>query len=80
MLALNIVDIKPSNGQFTLNNRRVGDRCIAERLGFFMVSYFWVGGFWSPSSKILDWRGSDHWPIMLVISSARLPQKTLFKF
>ena len=80
MSALNLMDIKPSNGQFTWNNRRVGDRCIAERLDRFMVSFFWVGGLWSSSSEILDWRGSDHWPIKLVISSARLPQKSLFKF
>ncbi|XP_059066340.1 uncharacterized protein LOC131061549 [Cryptomeria japonica] len=78
--ALNLVDIKPSNGRFTWNNRREGDRCIAERLDRFMVSYFWVGGLWSSSSEILDWRGSDHWPIKLVTSSARLPQKPPFKF
>jgi hypothetical protein len=80
ILALNLVDIKPSNGKFTWNNRRVGDRCIAERLDRFLVSYFWVGGLWSSRSEILDWRGSDHWPIKLVISSAQSPQKPPFKF
>lgn len=45
-----------------------------------MVSYFWVGGLWSSSSDILDWRGSDHWSIKLVISSTWLPQKSPFKF
>ena len=67
--SLNLVDIKPSNGQFTWNNKRVGDSCIVKRLNHFMISYFWVGGLWSSSSKILDWRGSNHWPIKLVISS-----------
>ena len=46
MTTLNLVDIKPSNGHFTWNNRRVGDRCIAKRLDRFMVSCFWVGGLW----------------------------------
>ena len=78
--ALNLVDIKPSNGQFTWNNRRIGDSCIAERLERFMVSYFWVGGLWSSKSEILDWRGLDHWPIKLAISSNRPPQKSPFKF
>lgn len=41
---LNLVDIKPSNGQFTWNNRSMGDSCIAEWLDHFMVSYFLVGG------------------------------------
>ena len=45
-----------------------------------MVSCFWVGGLWSSNSKILDWRGLDHWPIKLVISLARVPQKPPFKF
>ena len=80
MTALNLVDIKPSNGQYTWNNRRVGDSCIAERLDRFLVSCFWVGGLWSSNSEILDWRGSDHWPIKLIISSACLPQKLSFKF
>ncbi len=70
---LNLVDIKPSNGHFTWNNQRAGDSCIAERLDRFMVSYFWVGGWWSSKSEIIDWRGSDHWPIKLAISSSRLP-------
>lgn len=42
--ALNLVDIKPTNGQFTWNNQRVGESCIAERLDHFLVSCFWVGG------------------------------------
>ena len=52
--ALNLVDIKPSNGHFTKNNRRVGDKGIVERLDRFMVSYFWEGGLWSSSLEILD--------------------------
>ncbi|XP_059066210.1 uncharacterized protein LOC131857552 [Cryptomeria japonica] len=78
--SLNLVDIKPSNGQFTWNNRRVGDYCIAERLDRFLVSCYWVGGMWSSRSEILDWKGSDHWPIKLVIDLTCAPRTPSFRF
>ncbi|XP_059077870.1 uncharacterized protein LOC131876474 [Cryptomeria japonica] len=77
---LNLVDIKPINGKFTWNNRRVGDSCIAKILDHFLVSCFWVGGMWSSCSKILNWRGLDHSSIKLSISSTRIPQTPPFKF
>lgn len=64
---LNIIDIQPSNGHFTWNNRIICESCVAERLDQFLVSYYWVGDLWSTRSKIIDWRGSDHWPIKLNI-------------
>lgn len=63
--SLHLVDIKPRNGQFTWNNRRIGDDCIVERLDHFLVSYFWVGGGCSTYTKILDWMGPYHWFIKL---------------
>ncbi|XP_059075377.1 uncharacterized protein LOC131875313 [Cryptomeria japonica] len=77
---LHLVDIKPSNGLFTWNNRRVGENWIVERLDRFLVSCFWIGGGWSTNSEVLDWRGSDHWPIKLVSSSARVARSPSFKF
>ena len=77
---LNLVDIKPINGQFTWNNRRSGEFCIAERLDRFLVSCYWIGGLHSSCSEILDWRGSDHWPIKLSIASSRVLRKPSFRF
>ncbi|XP_059068347.1 uncharacterized protein LOC131858890 [Cryptomeria japonica] len=77
---LNLVDIKPNNGQFTWNNRQSGEFCIAERLDRFLVSCYWIGGMWSAASEILDWRGSDHWPIKLVLESTQIFQKPSFRF
>jgi len=65
---LNLVDIMPSNGLFTWSNRRCGADCISEKLDRFLVSTFWIANTWDTSSKILDWRGSDHRPIKLSIS------------
>lgn len=58
--SLHLVHIKPGNGLFTWNNRRVGEYWIVEMLDHSLVSSFWVGGGWSTYSEILDWRGSDH--------------------
>lgn len=77
---LNVFDVHPNNGHFTWSNRRIGANCVAERLDRFLVSYFWIGDLWFTSSKILDWRGFDHWPIKLSISSARMPRSPSFKF
>ena len=77
---LHLSDVKPLNGIFTGNNRRVGNDAISECLDRFLVSCFWNCGSLSLSSKILDWRGSDHWPIKLIASYVVVPTKPLFKF
>lgn len=78
--SLHLVDIKSGNGLFTWNNRRVGEYWIAERLDRFLVSSSWVGGGWSTSFEIFDWRGSDHWPIKMVSSSTQVARSPSFKF
>ena len=35
---------------------------------------------WSTSSEILDWRGSDHWPVKLFITPYRVTKNPSFKF
>lgn len=57
---LNLIDIKPSNGIFTWNNRHCGDEAISERLDRFLVSFFWIGGNLSTTSAIIDNRGSNY--------------------
>lgn len=78
--ALNLVDIKPSNGKYTWNNHKVGEYYVAERLDHFLVSCYWVGGMWSSCSKILDLRGFNHWPIKLAIESTHVPRAPSFRF
>ena len=38
--SLNLIDVKPTNGVFTWNNRRYGVEAISERLDRFLVSYY----------------------------------------
>lgn len=78
--ALRLVDIKPGNGLFTWNNRRIGDASISERLDRFLVSSFWLGDRWKICSEILDGRGSDHWPIKLVAEMPQRCARQTFKF
>ena len=77
---LSIIDVKPSNGVFTWNNRQSGQEAISERLDRFLVSCYWVGNGLITSSKILDWRGSDHWPIKFSSSPIALPKNPSFRF
>jgi exonuclease III len=77
---LNLIDVKTSNGIFTWNNRRCGSEAISERLDRFLVSCYWLNNRWITNSEILDWRGSDHWPIKLSIASCNIIKRPSFKF
>ena len=59
------MDIKPSLGKFTWNNKRTGPGHIAVRLDRFLVqdSFLLLG--LNLSSKILPFGGSDHKPVLL---------------
>ena len=78
--SLNLIDVKTSNGIFTWNNRRCGGEAISERLDRFLVSCYWMNNRWVTNSEILDWRGSDHWPIKLSITSYSVTKQPSFKF
>ena len=78
--SLNLIDVKPTNGVFTWNNRRSGGEAISERLDRFLVSCYWLDNRWITNSEILDWRSSDHWPIKLSITSYRTFKNPSFKF
>lgn len=77
---LNLIDVKPGSGTFTWNNRRSGTEAISERLDWFLVSCFWMNIRWSTKSEILDWRGSDYWPIKLFVSHFQTSKNPSFKF
>ncbi|XP_057868067.2 uncharacterized protein LOC131075253 [Cryptomeria japonica] len=78
--SLALMDVKPSNGIFTWNNRRSGPEAITQRLDRFLVSCSWVRGSLVICSEILDWRGSDHWPIKFSTSAFPNPKNPPFKF
>jgi hypothetical protein len=78
--SLNLINMKPTNGIFTWNNQRCGAEAISERLDRFLVSGYWLSSKWTTSSEILDWRGSDHWPIKLSIISYGITKNPSFKF
>ncbi|XP_057836070.2 uncharacterized protein LOC131046358 [Cryptomeria japonica] len=78
--SLALMDVKPSNGIFTWNNRQSGPEAIAQRLDRFLVSCSWVRGSLVICSEILDWRGSDHWPIKFSTSAFPNPKNPPFKF
>ena len=77
---LHLSDVKPSNGLYTWNNRRIGVAAITERLDIFLVSFFWVSGTLTFSSEILDWRGFDHWPIKFSAIGVIILKCPHFKF
>ena len=77
---LNLIDVKPGSGIFTWNNRRSGTEAISERLDRFLVSCFWLDTRWFTRSEILDWRGSDHWPIKLFVTPFKTSKNPSFKF
>ncbi|XP_057862719.1 uncharacterized protein LOC131071037 [Cryptomeria japonica] len=78
--SLNLIDVKPTNGVFTWNNRRCGGEAISERLDRFLVSCYWMNSRLITSSEILDWRGSDHWPIKLSVTVYGITKNPSFKF
>ena len=78
--SLNLIDVKPTNGVFTWNNRRCGAKAISERLDRFLVSCYWMNNRLITNLEILDWRGSDHWPIKLSITAFGFTKNSSFKF
>ena len=65
ILEWDLMDIKPSSGKYTWNNKRIGPGHIAARLDQFLVqdSFLLLG--LNLSSKILPFGVSNHKPILL---------------
>ena len=80
MDVLSVIDVKPSNGVFTWNNGRSGKESISKRLDRFLVYNYWVSSSLIMSSKIRDWRGSNHCPIKFFSSPFSLPKNPSFRF
>jgi len=68
ILGWDLLDIAPSKGTFTWNNKRAGPGHIAARLDRFLVSSSYLSLGLLASSKILPNSISDHKPILLDLS------------
>ena len=62
---LELVDVRTTNGTFTWNNKRTGDRGITCHLYWYFVfeSIMMAGG--ELSAVVVPSVGSDHWPLDL---------------
>ena len=79
-----LMDIQPSNGNFTWTNRRSGFAKIAVRLDRFLLSHDWKLGNFYFHIEILSAPKFDHFPIFINIdqfaSIDHNQHKSSFKF
>ena len=61
----NLMDVKPSSGNYTWNNKRTGPEHIAARLDHFLIQNTFLLLGLKLSSKLLPFGGSNHKPIIL---------------
>ena len=69
ILERDLMDIKPSSGKYTWNNKRLGPGHIAARLDRFLVQYSFLPLGLNLSSKIFPLGVSDHKPILLEMAT-----------
>ena len=74
------MDIIPTNGMFTWQNKRTGDRHITSRLDRFLVSEHVLTGRKDIGASVLTSAGSDHWPICLEWGNTGIFIKHPFRF
>jgi exonuclease III len=77
---LHLIDLDTSNGLHTWTNRRTGSHQIACRLDRFLVSETLMLEGTSMESTILNFPGSDHWPLQLWVDISATPGKKPFRF
>jgi exonuclease III len=76
----NLIDLETSNGTFTWTNRRTKMHQIACRLDRFLISDSLLLEGTTLEVSILDFHGSDHWPIQLWLDVSATPGKKPFRF
>jgi exonuclease III len=76
---LGLVDPDTSNGTFTWTNRRTGSHQIACRLDRFLLSDSLMLEGTTLEASILDFHGSDHWPIQLWLDIPTTPGRKPFR-
>jgi exonuclease III len=77
---LNLIDLEIINGIHTWTNRRTKLHQIACRLDRFLISDSLMLEGTALEASILDFPGSDHWPIQLWMEVPTTPGKKPFRF
>ena len=74
------MDVKPSTGKYTWNNKRIEPGHIAARLDCFLIQDTFLLLGLNLTSKILQFGGSDHKPILLEMVNDKNLGPIPFKF
>ena len=77
---LNLIDLEPTNGCFTWNNKRGGKNQLAYRLDRFLITEYTLLEGWNIESTIMPIFSSDNWPINLNIDLQTPINNRLFRF
>jgi exonuclease III len=77
---LNLIDLETSNGTHTWTNRRTGSHQVACKLDRFLLSEPLLLDGTAMESTILNYPGSDHWPIQLWADVSATPGNRPFRF
>jgi hypothetical protein len=77
---LHLIDLDTSNGLHTWTHQRTGSHQIACRLYRFLVSETLMLEGTYMKSTILNFPGSDHWPLQLWVDISATPGKKPFRF
>ena len=80
ILDWDLMDVKPSSGKYTWNNKRIGPRHIAARLDRFLVQDTFLLLGLNLSSKILPFGGSNHKPVLLEMANDKNLGPIPFRF
>ena len=80
ILEWNLLDVKPSSGKYTWNNKRTGPGHIAARIYRFLIQDTFLLLGLNLSSKILPFGGSDHKPILLEMETDKNYGSIPFRF
>jgi exonuclease III len=77
---LHLIDLEANNGIHTWTNRRTGIHQIACKLDRFLISDSLMMEGTTMEATILNFSGSDHWPIQLWLDVPATPGKKPFRF
>jgi exonuclease III len=77
---LHLIDLDTNNGLHTWTNRRTGIHQIACKLDRFLISESLMMEGTAMESTILNFSGSDHWPLQLWVDIPATPGKKPFRF
>jgi hypothetical protein len=77
---LRLIDLDTNNGMHTWTNRRIGIYQIACKLDRFLISESLMMEGTTVEADILNFSGSDHWPLQFRMDIPATPGKKPFRF